>query len=214
MTNFFDVPHEYIAQLNSGYYSQSVDTGITWLREMKKSKPATFSNNPKGTPFYLLGIAAFRSHDFQTAAFLFDAAVSEDIKYYPDNPKTPALLTMQLFDKNINQAALPIVKFTTSKIKKALRSYNKRTGSSNLTVGDVRRHLLSYILEGNEPRLRTMITTFISYFFEWTYRANIIELSDIGSREPFFMHLFRGCVLFESLAIVYLRTVCDCRHKI
>jgi hypothetical protein len=34
---------------------------------------------------------------------------------------------------------------------------------------------------------------------EWDYRAMQLELVPEGSREPFFSHLFRGCVLFESL---------------
>jgi hypothetical protein len=33
----------------------------------------------------------------------------------------------------------------------------------------------------------------------WDYRSRLIDLSDAGSKEPFFTHLFRGCLLFESL---------------
>jgi len=35
---------------------------------------------------------------------------------------------------------------------------------------------------------------------EWDYRSTLIELRPgDGTAEPFFIHLFRGCVLFESL---------------
>jgi hypothetical protein len=54
------------------------------------------------------------------------------------------------------------------------------------------------IISGN-PWSRSLITTFISFFFEWDYRARLIEISEAGSREAFFTHLFRGCLLFESL---------------
>jgi hypothetical protein len=35
---------------------------------------------------------------------------------------------------------------------------------------------------------------------EWDYRSTLIELRPgDGTAEPFFIHLFKGCVLFESL---------------
>jgi hypothetical protein len=46
---------------------------------------------------------------------------------------------------------------------------------------------------------RTLVSTFISFLAEWDYRSRLIDLSDAGSKEPFFSHLFRGCLLFESL---------------
>ena len=70
-----------------------------------------------------MGIAAFLSHDFQTATFLFDAAASEDLKYNrPHKKDTPALLTLQLDVANENQAALKIVKAVAAKIEAAIES--------------------------------------------------------------------------------------------
>ena len=37
-----------------------------------------YKKHHKGTPFYLLGMSAFHCHDYETAAFLMDAALSED----------------------------------------------------------------------------------------------------------------------------------------
>ena len=34
----------------------------------------------KGTPFYWTGTAAFMLHDYRTAAFFHDAAISEDLR--------------------------------------------------------------------------------------------------------------------------------------
>jgi hypothetical protein len=43
------------------------------------------------------------------------------------------------------------------------------------------------------------VTAFLSFVAEWKYRIKLLDLIDPGSREPFFLHLFRGCLLFESL---------------
>lgn len=167
---------------------------------MKRFAENAYKNTPKGTPFYLLGIAAFQSHDFQTATFLFDAAVSEDLQHHPDPGNAPALLTMQLDEKNPNQRALPIVQAVVSKIETTIARYNGRTGSRSLTTGEVRKYFLTYLLSASKPaHLRSLTTTFVSFFFEWDYRTKLIQLSESGSREPFFTHLFRGCLLFESL---------------
>jgi hypothetical protein len=176
-----------------------VDDGINLLREVKRLTPEKYSKTPKGTPFYLLGIAAFLSHVFQTATYLFDAAATEDLTHYPNNKDTPALLTMRLENENPNQRALPIVIAAAKKIEAAIDNYNNRSGSKALTMDHVRQRFLRHVLEKGEPRLRTITTTFISFFFEWDYRVKLIELSEVGSREPFFAHLFRGCLLFESL---------------
>ncbi|MGO8826437.1 MAG: hypothetical protein ACLQU9_14535, partial [Acidimicrobiales bacterium] len=50
-----------------------------------------------------------------------------------------------------------------------------------------------------QPHKRTLVTALISFIAEWRYRARLINLFEHGSREPFFLHLLRGCVLFESL---------------
>jgi hypothetical protein len=169
------------------------------LREAKRFAPTEYERTPKGTPFYLLGIAAFLSHDYQTATFLFDAAASEDLKHNPTTKDAPALLFMQLNIKNQNQAALPIVKGVAARIEATIKKYNARDGSQTITLNDVRRHFLSRVLTAGQPHRRTLTTAFISFFGEWDYRAGMIGLSEAGSREPFFMHLFKGCLLFESL---------------
>lgn len=44
------------------------------------------------------------------------------------------------------------------------------------------------------------MTAFISFFLEWHYRSRLAALGiQAGSAEPFVLHLFKGCVLFESL---------------
>jgi hypothetical protein len=198
MQNFFDACQPYSTRLHTGHYSQAIDEGLAFLNEVKRSSPADYET-PKGTPFYLLGIAAFHTHDFQTATFLFDAAVSEDLHHYQGEEDKPALLFMQLEDQNQNQAALDIVKVAANKLQAVIDNYTRRDGSEPLTLPDVRKHFLRHILDEKRPFLRTVTTAFISFLLEWDYRSKLIDLSRAGSREPFFTHLFRGCLLFESL---------------
>jgi hypothetical protein len=198
MAELFDTYCPYMPLITGGLYSQAVDEGLTFLKEMKRFAPNEYERTPKGTPFYMLGIAASLSYDFQTGTFLFDAAVAEDLKHQPNRYNAPALLTMQLEDRDPKHAAYPIVMHVVAKIDAALNSYNGRPGCQHLTLDDVRKHFLSRVL-AEQPHVRTLTTTFISFFLEWNYRSELIELSEAGSREPFFMHLFRGCLLFESL---------------
>jgi len=149
----------------------------------------------KGTPFYFMGIAAFASHDYQTATFFFDAAVAEDVHHYPGDNNKPALVFMRL-DKTKETAAQQIVQIVAAKLDAALKDYARRQGSKSLTLNNVRDHFLNHL---KQPHMRTLTTTFISFLAEWDYRLQMIDLAPDVSREPFFTHLFRGCLLFESL---------------
>jgi hypothetical protein len=130
---------------------------------------------------------------------LFDAAVSEDLEHYPTDPGKPALLFMQLNVEDENHAAWPIVKNIVAKLEAAIDDYNGRDDSQTLTIDDVRQHFLRHVLEQNRTPLRTLTTTFVSFLLEWDFRSRLIDVSKAGSREPFYMHLFKGCLLFESL---------------
>jgi hypothetical protein len=153
MQNFFDVYQPYSTRLQSGHYSQAIDEGLAFLNRVKRSSPTDYET-PKGTPFYLLGIAAFHAHDYQTAAFLFDAAVSEDLHHYHGQEDKPALLFMQLDSQNQKQAALAIVKVAVNKLQAVIDNYTTRGGSEPLTLPDVRKHFLKHVLDEKRPFLR------------------------------------------------------------
>jgi len=104
---------------------------------------------------------------------------------------------MQLDNLNESQAAKAIVDIAVAKLEAVLDDYMERNGSKDLTLPDVRRLFLKHARD--EPRLRTLTTTFVSFLVEWDYRLTMIDLSKAASREPFFTHLFKGCLLFESL---------------
>jgi hypothetical protein len=199
MGPYFDSNQPYYPLIHGGKFSQAVDLGLSWLEHEKQFNASRYASEPKGTPFYLLGIAAFASHDYQTATFLFDAAVSEDLRHYPTNPDTPALLFMRLDEKKQEQAALPIARTIVATLQKAVDDYATRKDSDTLTPADVRKHFLQHVLAQGQPHLRTLITALVSFFVEWDYRPKMLDLTEAGSREAFFTHLFSGCLLFESL---------------
>src|SRR5262249_41554359 len=70
--------------------------GINFLNRCRMLEPIEFERRYKGTPFYWIGCAAFLANDFETAAFLFDASASEDMRevregVHPEGRITPAL---------------------------------------------------------------------------------------------------------------------------
>jgi hypothetical protein len=195
---FFDAVKPYYAQIINYQFPAAVDTGLSLLNQTKQFAPEKYANEPKGTPFYFMGIAAFASHDYQTATFFFDAAVAEDVINYPEDNNKPALLFMRLEKTELGEAAQQVVNIVIAKLGAALEDYVGRKDSrKNLTLDHVREHFLDHLQRSS---LRTLTTTFISFLAEWDYRLQMIDLTHREvSREPFFTHLYRGCVLFESL---------------
>lgn len=160
----------------------------------------------KGTPYYWLGTAAYLQNDYQTATFFFDAAVSEDLRIdaHPINNPTPAIYFLTLEGEQPLQAAQQLVQDAQEKVKRASDFYNglvgKAPGISDLTVEEIRKKFLIPGLDQNKPGWRTLVSAFITYFIEWESRNEFYDIRPGGgTSEPFFLHLFKGCVLFESL---------------
>jgi hypothetical protein len=196
----------YKVDLFSGNYSKVVHALIDLLNQCHAIDPDAYSRIHKGTPYYWLGTAAYLQNDYQTAAFFYDAAVSEDLKIgaHPiDNP-TPALYFMTLRSEPDRQAARQLVDVSQARVQSMLDIYNAMTGkpvgAPNLTIEALRQKFLIPAVTPGRPEWRTLATAFISFFIEWDFRNQFfdIRLAD-GTAEPFFIHLFKGCVLFESL---------------
>jgi hypothetical protein len=55
-------------------------------------------------------------------------------------------------------------------------------------------------MDGNHQNWRTLSTTLISLCLEWNYRDELFTICpEPSTSEPYFLHLFKGCLLFESL---------------
>jgi hypothetical protein len=103
---------------------------------------------------------------------------------------------------NPRQTGREIVQMILSRLRRAIEIYNERAADCTappMSDSIVREHFLRPQMRHREKARRTLITTFISFLAEWDYRSQMIDLSARGSKEPFFTHLFRGCLLFESL---------------
>jgi hypothetical protein len=193
--HYFDAETPWYDAFKQEQFPRAVNIGLWQLNQVRTTQADRYAT-PKGTPFYFMGIAAFASHDYQTATFFFDAAVAEDVRNYAGNNNTPALLFMRLNKTDQGQAAQQIVDNLVDRLNIALTNYAARKGSKPLSLDHVRDHFLDHL---ERPRQRTLTATFISFLAEWDYRLQMTDLAHDVSREPFFTHLFRGCLLFESL---------------
>jgi len=193
--HYFDLNQPWFPFFNRQQFPKALNEGLRQLNLVRTTQFAVYAT-PKGTPFYFMGIAAFASHDYQTATFFFDAAVAEDVRNYAKNNNTPALLFMRLDKTDQGQAAKQIVDILVDRLSIALSDYAARKGSKPLSLDNVRDYFLDHL---KRPRQRTLTATFISFLAEWDYRLQMIDLARDVSREPFFTHLFRGCLLFECL---------------
>jgi hypothetical protein len=178
----------------------TLERGEALLGKCKEVAPSEYAKLRKGTQFYWLARAAFEVRDY--------AAVSDDLRAADDRGddrcaiSSPAVLFLRVDDSVPDQASLDLVKILRSKIENAIDQYSQRPGANPrpLKFSDIQDAFLRpAIVRGNE-HLRTLVTAFISFILEWEHRSHLIELrTEPGTAEPFFLHLFKGCVLFESL---------------
>ena len=197
---------EYVQDRAVGNHSAALDKGLGLLAKCEELEPDVYRRIHKGTPFYWIGMAAFAVHDYQTAVFFFDAGVSQDLARGADpilHP-TPGLHFIQLEGHQPSQAARDLVRATESRVESAIVDYNRRTGkaaeATPLELAELRGSFLRRAVSPGGEHLRTLATAFISFFLEWDHRSFLLRLrSGNGTTEPFFLHLFKGCLLFESL---------------
>lgn len=177
------------------------------LKACKRIDADSFSKIHKGHPFYFIGISSFLLRDFEIAIYFFDAAVSEELKFgtHPiDNP-SPSTRFLMLDGDSKEQAAQKLTQDAQEKVERIITYYEnevlKDPSIQCLTLNDLRNKFILYALVSNKkPGLRTLLTAFITYCIEWDFRNEFFDYEiGKGSSEPFFLHLFRGCVLFESL---------------
>ncbi len=202
MPDIFDNYAPYRPLLDSGQFRHCIESALGLLEGVKQLASPQYQATHKGTPFYVMGYAAFASHDYPTASLFFDAAVAEDLQNYPGRLDSPALLFMELSDNMPDGTPVlgtEIVTQIKAGIDILIADYNTRTGARPVTLDELRTFFLRPIITSGQPHTRTLVTALISFIAEWRYRARLINLFEHGSREPFFLHLLRGCVLFESL---------------
>lgn len=177
------------------------------LRACKSIDATAFTKIPKGHPYYFIGISSYLLDDFQTAIYFFDAAVTEDLKgdVEPKTNPSPATRFLMLDGESDKQAAKKLTQYAQANVERALKYYvNDLTKDASiriLNLDDLRNDFIYFALTSTgKPGLRTLVTAFITFCLEWDFRNQHFDYGvGKGTSEPFFLHLFRGCVLFESL---------------
>lgn len=177
------------------------------LRACREIDANAFIKIPKGHPYYFIGISSYLLDDFQTAIYFFDAAVTEDLKagVEPKTNPSPATRFLMLDGESDKQAAKKLTQYAQAKVERALKYYEsdvvKDASIRNLSIDDLRNDFIYYALTSTTSLgLRTLVTAFITYCIEWDFRNEYFDYGvGRGTSEPFFLHLFRGCVLLESL---------------
>ncbi len=182
----------------------ALDQGLHLLNTCRALNEDAYKQIHKGGAFYWLGIASFLVNEYEMATFFFDASVSEDIRW-GDNPKTnptPAMLFMQLDGANPDQKAKKLTELAQQGIKRWIENYNglSNTSSIPMSIPILRERLFIPSLAPEHSKWRSISTTFVSFCLEWDYRNALLDIRiESGTYEPFYIHLFKGCLLFESL---------------
>lgn len=197
---------KYVHDILHGNPGAGVDEGVRLMSACRSIDSAAYGGIHKGSAFYWLGIGAFLVHDVELAAFFFDAAVSEDLRAGadPETNPTPALRFIQIEGEPPEQAARDLVQLTQARVEELIQNYNARPGAKGapqpLDIASLRRQLLRPAIQTGREAWRSLATALISFALEWDYRNALLDLRPgQGTAEPIFLHLFKGCLLFESL---------------
>ncbi len=194
-----------LEKIKNGQHWLVRDYFFNLLMECKTIDANAFMKIHKGHPFYFIGITSFLMEDFQTAVYFFDASMTEDFNdgADPKDRAKPSTRFLMMEGEIEGHAAQPLAAVAKAQVERAITHYLAITSGQILKFGieEVRNNFIyCSIATKDKPGLRTLATAFISYFIEWDFRNRHFEYGvKQGTSEPFFSHLFRGCVLFESL---------------
>src|SRR4051794_36748922 len=153
----------YREPIESKKYSVAIDRCLALFEKYRATSPDIFSGQHKGRPFYVMGYAAFASHDYPTASLMFDAAVDEDIRSFGVATDKPALLFMRLEDNNQAVLASKIIQDIINTANELINDYNSRLGHALIDLDGLRRLFLTPIVSSNDVHKRPLVTAFISF---------------------------------------------------
>lgn len=191
--------------INLGYPQIAIRDITRVLSEVKALDPQKYINFHKGNPYYWLGFSYFLVKDYESAAYYMNAAVREDINRKPQkNYPSPATDFIELKSESNKQAAKELVTFTADKLSELIDLYNSHFQQSKndtqYTIENVREWFLERATKHEELNYSPLATTFISFILEVDTRIEQIKLVENSpSKDALYLHLFKGCLLFESL---------------
>ncbi len=207
------IPYKYYWNMQ---YSLAIEAWELLFEKIQEIDPDRFKTMHKGTPYYFCGIAAFKAKDYERAVFYFDAALHEDAKNYDELKKkhpeeitqyqdAPAALFLKLqerVDAGSNQVptGIELTRQTKLLMEEALMIfYDEFKLPFNLMK--LQEYFLKKAIEDENVEWRSAATALLSYVLESETRKKEFSLRSAhgGTMEPFFLHLFKGCLLFETL---------------
>jgi len=184
-----------------------ISTGRSLLHKCHNADPVAYDRIYKGWIYFYLGLASFLLQDYEIAFFFIDNAVASDL--YKFNPVTNPSHAMRFFqiDSNLQELTdgnlsevLGFYKVVEAKIESTIQVYNSRSKSEDINLPDLRKNFLQPAMSVTRPNWRTLSTTFFSFCLDWNDRDELFTLCpEPSTSEPYFLHLFKGCLLFESL---------------
>ena len=184
--NTLDIKDRPFERLNS--YLFLIDT----LRTANSTK---YHKMHKGTPFYFIGWLAFDIRNYPVANFYIAAAVVEDRRNSANWINGPAAGNL-LLDGNTNTSAKRIVETLTIKVEDELRIFSRDTTES-ISLSNFTGKFIKPLLQGRQYSLVTGLYSWVLEFEE-NYKSLLLAGTG-GSKETILTHLFKGCLLFETL---------------
>lgn len=159
----------------------------------------------KGTLFYFRSLSAYDMGDFERAFFYMDSAVSEDHRAagtcWEDLP-AGRFMRLDVTPNAQNPHGETLTRRARSAVENTLARVSRLAdaGFPACGVDDLCNSLIARAVNG-APELRTAVTAFLTFTIEFESRRTMLQLgrSEGGTAEPFYLHLFKGCVLFETL---------------
>ena len=187
-----------------GNPGQAIATILETFETIKAFDNKRFHNFHKGNPYYWLGISYYLLGNFSSAIYFVNAAVKEDLDLDPPNYRSPATFFIELDSDPKEQAGRSLVERAKSEMNKLIQSYKNTLKTSNISatfsIEDLRNKLLKKATNPEMQKHQTISTALISYVLEYETQVKTLRILDtIESIEPFATHLFKGCVLLESI---------------
>lgn len=193
------------------------DNLMRLLLEIKEDNTELYQMIHKGVPFTQIATSAFYSHDFDTAIYFLHSAAAQDLALrikrneplpeyccseFPDISPAINFMVLQKMVKS-DQAINLFIEIVQSVLDKLVQSYRGilRVENESITVEYLSHEFLFEKISKGEPyEWFPVITSFHVFLLEWQFRRKYMELNlDHRDYSPFYHHLFKGCVLLESL---------------
>lgn len=187
-----------------GDFMRSREECMVLLRRLNDLCPEIYADISKGTPFYFMGICSFFLKDYETAIFYIDAAVSEDMKAQNGivGASYPPAIKFIFLDESGHLAG-SLIPPIREKIQESIASYNNTRSNSRdgISIDNIVEWFLKpLVLDDDNNNYRSLPTAFLSFFLEWDDKIRVMRLiTTRGTSEPFFLHLLKGSLLFESI---------------